>query len=88
MLKQVHQNPVAAVGLHPRIAVDPHGTVETLRRQRIADGDQAFINGGLSDCQFRNGGAWYVALPRHRPEPSALESIDVEQVDDVDMVQR
>src|SRR3954451_1843274 len=44
MLKQVHQNPVAAVGLYPRIPVDPHHAVETLRRQRIADRDQAGVN--------------------------------------------
>src|SRR5262249_9080497 len=88
MLKQVHQNPVAAVGLYPRIAVDPHNTVENLRRQHIAGGDQASINGGLGDRQLRNGRARYVVLPRRRSQPSALERINVEQVDDVDMVQR
>src|SRR5262245_32073841 len=88
MLKEVHEKPVAAFGLDPRIAVDSHKTVEKLGRQRIADGDQAFIDGGLRDHQLRNGGAWYVVLPRRRSQPSALECIDVEQVDDVDMVQR
>src|SRR5690349_17608609 len=88
MLKQVHQNPVAAVGLYPRISVDPHNIVEKLWRQRIADSDQAFINGALGDRQLRNGREWYVVLPRRRSQPSALECINVEQVDDVDVVQR
>ena len=63
MLKEVHEKPVAAFGLDSRIAVDPHKVVEKLWRQRIADGDQAFINGGLSDRQFRNGGACGRATP-------------------------
>src|SRR5262245_8877657 len=88
MLKEVHEKPVAAFGLDPRIAVDSDKAVEKLGRQRIADGDQASIDGGLGNRQLRNGGPWYVVLPRRRSQPSALECIDVEQVDDVDMVQR
>src|ERR1700752_26068 len=87
MLKEVHEKPVAAFGLDPRLAVDSHKAVEKLRRQRIAESDQASIDGGLGNRQLRNDGAWYVVLPSRRSQPSAFECIDVEQVDDVDMVQ-
>ncbi len=88
MLKQVHQQSVAALGLHAGVSVDPDEAVEQLRRQRITEREQALVHGGLGRLQLGEQGIRHLVLPGRRPEPAAFERIDVEEVDDVDVVQR
>jgi hypothetical protein len=52
VLEEMHEQAVAPFGLYLRIAIDPHNAAKELRRQRIADCDQAFVDSGLSTLQF------------------------------------
>ena len=47
MLEQMQQQPVAPLRLHTRIAIQADGVIERRVGQRIADGDQPGIDGGL-----------------------------------------
>ena len=44
VLEQMHEQAVAPFGLHPRIAINPHDAAKEVRRQRIADSDQALVD--------------------------------------------
>src|SRR3954447_5659145 len=88
MLEQMHEQPVATFGLHAGVAIDPHETVEKLGRQSIADGNQALVDRGLRSLQRGKGGMWHFVLPGRRSQPPALQRIDIEEVDDMDVVQR
>jgi hypothetical protein len=48
VLEEMHEQAVPPFGLYLRIAIDPHNAAEELRRQRIADCDQALVDSGLS----------------------------------------
>src|SRR4051812_36825924 len=87
VLKQMHQQPVAAFALHPRVAVDPYDIVEPVRRQRIAEPDQALVHRGLRAAEIGEQWKRHLILPGLWPEPAALDRIHIEQVDDVDVVQ-
>ncbi len=52
VLEEVHQQTIAPLGLDPCYANDPHDAAKRLRRQRIADRDQAPVDGGLSRLQL------------------------------------
>src|SRR5947208_2103814 len=87
VLEQMHEQAVAPFGLHPRVAIDTHDAVQQRRRQRIADGDQALVGGGLSTLELCQRWIWNLVFPGFWPEPSTLQRVNVEQVDDVNMVQ-
>jgi hypothetical protein len=44
VLEEMHEQAVAPFGLYPRIAIDPRNATEELRRQRIADCNQARLS--------------------------------------------
>ena len=88
VLEQMHEQAVAPFGLHLRVAIDPHDVVEQGRRQRVADSDQTRVDCSLSPLEFSKRRTWNLVLPGFWPEPSTLERVDVEQIDDVDVVQR
>ena len=52
VLEEMHEQAVASFGLYLRITIDPYNAAKELRRQRIADCDQAFVDSGLSTLQF------------------------------------
>ena len=54
VLEEMHEQAVAPFGLHQRIAIDPHDAAKEVRRQRIADCDQALVDSSLSTLQFGN----------------------------------
>ena len=88
MLEQMHEQSVAPLGLHFRVAVDFHDVVEACGRQRIAHRHQPPVDRGLRRRQFgdrpiRNG-----IFPRLRSEPPALQRVDIAEVDDIDVIQR
>lgn len=86
MLEEMHEQPVAAFGLHGRVAVDPHNGVENLGRQCIADSDQALVDRGLRGLERGKGRVGHLVLPGRRAQPSALQRIDIEEVNDMDVV--
>src|ERR1700751_1810575 len=88
MLEEMHQEAIAPLRLHAGVAIDPHGAGKTIRRQCLANRNQAPIDRSLSGPQLGERGTWNGILPGPWPEPAAFESVDVEQIDDVDVVQR
>ncbi len=54
VLEEMHEQAVAPFALYPWIAIDPHDVVEEEGRQRIADCDQALVDGSLSKLEFSN----------------------------------
>src|ERR1700733_1656196 len=87
VLEEMHEQAVAAFGLNPRVAIDPHGAAEEGRRQRVADSDQAVVDCSLGGSEFGQRATRNLVLPGFWPEPSALERVDVKEIDDVDVVQ-
>ena len=88
VLEQVQEQPVAALGLDARIAVQSHRDAKRLLRQGIADGNEPTVDGRLLALQVRHRRAGRPVGPRLRAEPTALEAVDVEPVDDQDVVER
>lgn len=88
MLEEMHEQPVASFGLHGRVAVDPHNAVENLGCQCIADSNQALVDRGLRRLKRGKGRVRHLVLPGRRAQPSALQRIDIEEVNDMDVVQR
>ncbi len=52
VLEEMHEQAVAPFGLYPRVAIDPHDAAKEIRRQRIADCDQALVDSSLRMLQF------------------------------------
>jgi hypothetical protein len=52
VLEEMHEQAVAPFGLYPRIAINPHDAAKEVRRQRIADCDQALVDSSLSMFEF------------------------------------
>src|SRR6267142_1372363 len=52
VLEEMHEQAVAPFALYPRIAIDPHGAAKEVRRQCIADCDQALVDDNLSTLQL------------------------------------
>src|SRR5215469_9326939 len=69
MLKEMHEEAIAPFRLYLRFTIDPHDTVKEIRRQRIADCDQTFVDGSLSRLQFGKRRTWNGVLPGFWPEP-------------------
>lgn len=55
MLKQMHEQAVAALCLHPRVAIDTHDLAKPVCCERAADCNQAFVDGDLSLLERGNG---------------------------------
>src|SRR4029077_21080787 len=68
------------------IAIDSHHFVEAVRGQALADGDEPPVNRSLLLTEIGNGRAGHRVLPRARPQPSALERVDVEVIDNQDVI--
>ena len=73
---------------NPRVAIDPYDVVEESRRQRVADSDQAVVDFSLRALEFSERGTRNLILPGLWPEPSTLKRVDVEEIDDVNIIQR
>jgi hypothetical protein len=86
VLKQMHQETIAPFVLYPRISIDLHHFVETVRGQTLADLDETPINCGLLESKIGNRRARYRVLPRFRPKPPAFERVNVEPVNNQDMI--
>src|SRR3569832_2203191 len=88
VLEQVHQQAVAALVLYPCVAIDPDDIGEARRCLCLAERDQAPVHRGLRRLQLRKRWKRQLVLPGTRSEPSAFQRIDIEQVDDVEVVER
>src|SRR5262249_31204550 len=88
VLEEMHEGAVAALCLYPRLAIYSHDATKQVRRQRIADRDQALVGSCLSTLQFCSGRTGNLVHPSFWPEPSTLKRVDIEQADDVIVVQR
>src|SRR6202171_6610798 len=84
----MHEQAVAPFGLYLRIAIDPHDAVKQVRRQRIAHGDQALVDIRLGPPECGKRWTWNAVCKSLWPEPSTLQRVDNEEVDDVNVVQR
>src|SRR5262249_28969509 len=87
MLEYMHEEAVAPFSLHPVVAIDPHAAIEESGCQCIADRNQTLVDRRLSALQFNGRRARDRILPGFWPEPTALQRVDVKQVDDVNVIQ-
>lgn len=87
MLKQMHQKTIAPFGLYPRIAIDSHHFVETVRGQTLADGDEPPVNCGLLLSKIGDSRARHRIFPRSWPKRSTFQRVDVEMVNDQDVIE-
>src|SRR5665213_71143 len=87
VLEQMHQQPVATLGLDPVLAMDLDDAVQPLGRERVAEADQAPVDRGLRVAQAGDIREWNGIAPRARPQRPALHRIDVKQIDHVNVVQ-
>src|SRR5262245_51216780 len=88
VLEHVQQQPVPSLGLDPGITIDAHEARKRLLGQGLADGDQTAVHRALFPLKVGNSGARLLVGESPGSEPSALQAIDVEPVDDQYVVER
>src|SRR5262245_49427581 len=88
VLKQVHQQAIASFNLDTGTSIDPYLAAQQGRCQRIADTDQAPVHRRLSLRKLCKSWKRNWIFPGRRSKPTALECINVEKINDINVVQR
>src|SRR5215472_206533 len=88
VLKKVHEQAIAAFDLDVLASIDPHLAVQRGWRERVAGTHQTLVHRRLSWRKLGKSRKRNRIFPGLRPEPSALQRIDVKKIDDIDVVQR
>src|SRR5690348_8021026 len=88
VLNEMHQQPVATLNLDACTSIDPHVGAQQGGCQAIADADEALVHRPLGFRELRKSWKRDLILPGFWSEPSALERVNIEKVNDPNMVQR
>jgi hypothetical protein len=88
VLNEMHQQAITPFNLDTRASIDPRLAAQVIRRQRVANTDEAPVYRRLSRRKLGNSWKRDRSLPGLRPEPSAFKRIDVKKINDMNVVQR